>query len=178
MNTKVVPVDGRICCINGCVRKHLARGMCKMHYARWWRHGDANIVTRNPNGSGHFRSDGYIEYMNDGVTKRGQVIAAEKAIGHRLPIGTQVHHADNNPSNNSNDNLVVCPDQSYHRLLHVRMRALTACGDASKRKCQFCKLWDDTKNMTAPGNGRSFHHRECENKSQRKKYKQAKEGRC
>lgn len=31
----------RVCSINGCTRKHLARGYCNLHYHRFARHGNA-----------------------------------------------------------------------------------------------------------------------------------------
>jgi hypothetical protein len=34
---------------------------------------------------------------------------------------------------------VVCPDRSYHKLLHVRQSALAASGHADWRKCWRCK---------------------------------------
>ena len=30
------------CTVEGCDRKHWARGMCKSHYGRWWRTGEAS----------------------------------------------------------------------------------------------------------------------------------------
>ncbi len=34
------------CSVVGCDRSHLARGWCKLHYQRWWTHGDPTIVLR------------------------------------------------------------------------------------------------------------------------------------
>lgn len=33
-------MTARICSIEGCGRKHYARGWCNMHWSRWLRHGD------------------------------------------------------------------------------------------------------------------------------------------
>lgn len=50
-----------------------------------------------------------------------RVIAA-KALGRPLGLREVAHHADCNHKNNRNDNLVICPDASYHALLHARIR--------------------------------------------------------
>lgn len=34
----------RTCELAGCDRKHFGKGLCKMHYTRWWRTGDVNTV--------------------------------------------------------------------------------------------------------------------------------------
>jgi CRISPR/Cas system-associated exonuclease Cas4 (RecB family) len=47
------------------------------------------------------------------------VAVAEAALGKKLPKGAVVHHVDLNPLNNDASNLVVCPSQSYHLLLHA-----------------------------------------------------------
>ena len=52
------------------------------------------------------------------------ILVAEKALGKSLPIRIQVHHVDRNGLNNKNNNLVICQDQAYHSLLHVRQRRL------------------------------------------------------
>ena len=33
-----------VCTFEGCDRKHLSRGWCGTHYARWAKHGDVNVV--------------------------------------------------------------------------------------------------------------------------------------
>lgn len=82
-----------------------------------------------------------------GVTKYEHVHIAETAIGKQLPAGAEVHHVNGIKTENQNTNLVVCPNRSYHRLLHMRTRALDACGNANYIKCWICKKYDDPKNM-------------------------------
>jgi len=82
------------------------------------------------------------------VTALEHVLVAERALGRTLPIGAEVHHVDGDGMNNAGTNLVICPSRAYHRLLHVRQRALDACGHGGWRKCPFCKRYDDTANMS------------------------------
>ena len=81
-----------------------------------------------------------------------------------LPKGAVVHHVNENPSDNSPTNLVVCPNQSYHILLHVRMRAIAACGNPNWRPCSRCTRYDDIENMKF--RRRQYHHIVCESEYQ------------
>lgn len=95
----------------------------------------------------------YRGKLIDGKHKGEHVLIAEKALGHSLPKGVLVHHIDENKKNNANSNLLICPAW-YHNLLHLRLRALRACGDPSWRKCVHCKKWDDTTNLYIWAGGR------------------------
>ena len=91
------------------------------------------------------------------------ILLAEKALGKPLPVGSEVHHF-------TEDQLVICQDQSYHRLLHVRQRALESCGNADWRKCHFCKKYDSPDKMILKKVAKrplvtSMFHRACKNKS-------------
>ena len=67
------------------------------------------------------------------------VIVAESALGRYLPSRAQVHHVDGNEQNNGNGNLVICQDQAYHQLLHVRTRIVRAGGDPNTDGlCKHC----------------------------------------
>jgi hypothetical protein len=68
------------------------------------------------------------------------VVVAEEALGRFLPVGVVVHHFDDNAANNANTNLVICEDQKYHMLLHVRQRVLAAGGSPDTDKiCSTCQ---------------------------------------
>jgi len=78
---------------------------------------------------------------------RAAVLIAEKTLGKPLPIGAVVHHIDENPSNDSSNNLVICQDHLYHKFLHRRVRALRACGNINWIKCSICKKYDNPSNL-------------------------------
>jgi len=67
-------------------------------------------------------------------------LVAEKALGHFLPEGAEIHHHNRKRGDNRNRNLVVCQDVAYHRLIHARMRVLAAGGNPNIHKiCWACR---------------------------------------
>ena len=96
----------------------------------------------------HRANDGYV---------RKHLLMAEKALGKPITKNIIVHH-------HSEDQLVICENQSYHMLLHQRMRAYKACGQANWRKCCICKTWDDPKNLKFNSSSSSGAHSDCSNK--------------
>lgn len=107
------------------------------------------------------RGDGYVGHNVDGKTKLEHVLVAERALGKPLPAGAQVHHWDRDRSNNTPSNLVICPDQSYHRLIHRRMAAMEACGNPNWIPCRLCKKHDDPANLYMSPNKYHAYHRKC-----------------
>ncbi len=95
---------------------------------------------------GHPRSDtnGYVY---------DHILLAEKAFGGPLPPKVEVHH-------HTKEQLVICQDRAYHKLLHMRQRALKAGGKANWRKCKYCKQYDAPENLTF-WLGQSPLHKEC-----------------
>ena len=133
----------RICSIDGCGKIHEARGYCRQHYQQWSWHGEPLKRVRVERGSGWKSNHGY-RLISD---KLEHVLIAERAIGKQLPKGAVVHHVDKNPVNNEPTNLVVCPSQAYHLLIHQRQAAYDACGNASYRKCVYCGEYSDPAGM-------------------------------
>lgn len=47
---EVEMANPRICSIEGCCKRAVARGWCKNHHKRWSRHGDPNVTVKPANG--------------------------------------------------------------------------------------------------------------------------------
>lgn len=137
----------RTCTVAGCNREHVAKGLCSRHWQRMRNNGTLEVSIRG-NGEGTIGS-GYIRHKRGTRPVFAHVEVVENALGKPLPRGAVIHHVDGNGLNNSNDNLVVCENRSYHYLLHVRQRAYEATGDPAKRKCPYCKQYDAVENMVS-----------------------------
>jgi hypothetical protein len=148
-----------ICCVDGCESLAVARGWCGKHWQRWRKNGDPLAMLRRANGEGTVLASGHVQH--GGILDH--VAVAERALGKKLPHGAIVHHVDEDASNNAPANLVICPSQAYHMLIHQRMRALENCGYAHWLKCTICKRYDDPSNMAIYPDGRrqKIAHREC-----------------
>ena len=83
------------------------------------------------------------------TTYSEHTVIAENALGRCLPENAEVHHIDSNRRNNTHENLVICPNHSYHMLLHRRTKALDGCGNASWLRCGICKEWSPPDEMKA-----------------------------
>ena len=101
------------------------------------------------------------------ASKNGTVLEyrleVEKAIGRYLTPKEQVHHHYNKDGSVT---LIACENQKYHSLLHKREEALRYSGHANWFKCNFCKQYDDPKNLSFPKGG-SIYHKLCKNKYER-----------
>lgn len=96
------------------------------------------------------------------------ILLAEKALGKPLPKGVQVHH-------HTPEQLVICQDPGYHKLLHYRQRALAACGHANWKKCAYCRQYDAPENLfVARQKSQPSYHYECRRAFKNKRYAELK----
>lgn len=156
------PLPRNKCIAEGCeaIADHPVSGLCGMHYARRKRNGHLD-ETKRSKGTGTKTWHGYIAIAVNGKKKQAHVIVAEKAIGKPLPLGAEVHHVNEDKSDNRPENLVICQDRAYHKLLHVRATAMAACGNPNFRKCPFCKTYGATEGMRHNKSSRYYYHLKC-----------------
>lgn len=99
-------------------------GLCEAHYQMQRIYGRTKRIM-NYKGNGTIDNQGYVLLSVDGRRVHEHVLLAEKALGKRLPKGAVVHHMNRDRKDNHTPyNLVVCPSQDYHLLLHRRMKEL------------------------------------------------------
>ena len=112
-----------MCLVEGCKNSIIeAKGLCDKHYRRVLRYGRLNLV-RAENGKARTKTrNGYIRVNHNGRLIYEHIVIAEKALGRPLKRPEQVHHLNGIKSDNSPSNLVICPDQVYHKMLHRRSR--------------------------------------------------------
>ena len=131
------------CKLDFCFNDVKSSGLCSRHYEaqRTGRPFLSNEERqpRRKEGTRVRLQSGHIQvHLGDGEFELEHRMIAGVALG-RLLKGTEcVHHVDENPGNNTNTNLVICPDAAYHKLLHRRTDALNACGHADWKRCSLC----------------------------------------
>ena len=107
----------------------------------------------------------------DGRKVHLHVLRAERALGKPLPPGAVVHHADG--SKRDDAPLVICENQAYHFLLHVRMRVQRAGGnpniEALCGRCRTVKPHSDFGIDRSRVDGRDDSCRACNNAKEKKK---------
>jgi hypothetical protein len=153
-------------------RNYPKSGIWKGEYPSWLPgHSRKNKFGSDTNrwkGGTRLDKSGYMLVMNPEHPRSCKgyvyehVLIAERVLGKQLPNGVVIHHSNKQKASNENSNLVICQDNSYHQLLHQRMRAYEACGHASWRKCSYCKNYSPISDVILVQH--HAYHRSCQNK--------------
>ena len=165
------------CAVEDCEKNARRTDLCGMHYARKLRYGRLNLIRRE-NGAGSINKAGYVDVRENGRRTYQHIVVAEKALGRPLPDGAVVHHANENKKDNRPDNLVICPSEAYHQLLHRRMKAIAVCGNPDWRKCWVCQKYDEPSALKFRKNGKQCAHLACEQEKAKQRWEGIKSGKC
>lgn len=113
------------CSVELCDRQRVhSNGLCELHEQRQRRYGRIHTIVAAP-GEGTINRAGYRVLTVEGQRVYEHIALAEEALGKPLPKGAIVHHMNNKPWDNFTPfNLVICPNQDYHLLLHRRAKEL------------------------------------------------------
>lgn len=114
------------CSVEGCNGVVSGKGFCELHRQRFKKYGHPGPAAhrRRANKTGTINSAGYVCVYDEGKYKKMHRLVAEKALGKSLPKTAIIHHLNGNKADNRPCNLVVCPDEAYHNLLHMRQQML------------------------------------------------------
>lgn len=99
--------------------------------------------------------------------KRCYIQMVEQIIGKSLPSKSVIHHINGNRDDNRPRNLVLCQDQAYHMLIHLRMRSIEATGKSNYRMCKYCKKWDSLDKLSTIKKQTTYYHSICHNEQQK-----------
>ena len=123
-------------------RRNISRALAGRVFTDEWRE-KMSLAKSGPNhprwnGGRGTTGEGYIKIKTTDhpfATRGGYVLehrlVAEKSLGRFLRPEEVVHHTNEIRSDNRPENLVICPNNTYHRLIHRRM-------NERRKACQHC----------------------------------------
>jgi len=120
-----------------------------MAFIRTSRYCSQACRGKDMSGAGHplwkggktINGGGYVSVSTaPNVRRREHIMIAERALGHSLPPRAVVHHIDEDTTNNRPENLIICENNGYHKLLHARARRIKDTGSLDLKRCPDCNL--------------------------------------
>lgn len=171
----------RVCTVEGCGRTgKIVRGLCRMHYARWQRHGDALVVVATVRGSVRvesveFNGITFRRYPDSAVASHrryfspgGQWIKQGVGALHQevwkahhgpIPPGWHVHHRGDY-GDNSIDNLECLP-RAAHEQEHSASRS--AYGTSARQLAHLDRIRHLASAWHRSPAGREWHRQHARN---------------
>ena len=113
----------KICKIKGCDKKHIARGCCPMHYARFMGKNKTSLNAPNQHphyGQGwHIDKDGYKQIRIGEKSIREHRYVMEKHLGRKISHTEVVHHINGKILDNRIENLQIMSFRE-HQKTHIQ----------------------------------------------------------
>ena len=106
----------RTCDIDGCESEHIAKGFCRKHYLRNYRHGSPHTILYR-RGQPSIDGRGYMVRWKDGKLHKEHRLIMEASLGRKLTKGEHVHHRNGVRTDNRLENLEVI-DKHEHVSMH------------------------------------------------------------
>jgi hypothetical protein len=113
------------CSIPGCLKKHMAKKLCSMHYQRLKQNGDPKVLGHASPGSGFKTSTGYWAFEKTINGKRIVTLEHRKVwqeFNGQIPDGVIVHHKNENKLDNRIENLQLITKSEHNTLHHSGKR--------------------------------------------------------
>lgn len=129
----------KTCSVDGCTKPTEKRGWCGMHYRRWQRHGDVEILRKRPNGSGcvYIDAEGYFRVQFGRKSQKLHRLIMEAIVGRPLLRSEHVHHKDENKLNNNPENLELLPAAKHISIHHLGVPD-HGINSSTQRYCKCC----------------------------------------
>lgn len=115
-------------------------------------------------------STGYLRF---GSKKHLHRWIVERVLGRKLKSTEIVHHINYNKLDNRRQNLLVCPNQAYHKLIHARTDMINSNINPNIyhfcSSCRAVKLKELFPKNRSEWNGVNHNCRDCSNAKRREK---------
>uniref|UniRef100_A0A6M3LJK6 Putative homing endonuclease n=1 Tax=viral metagenome TaxID=1070528 RepID=A0A6M3LJK6_9ZZZZ len=124
------------------------RGISGGRHPLYGKTGESSSAWKGGRISDEGRRADYVRNHGRTSYRSSARIIAESALGRTMKKTEIVHHINGDPSDDRNENLLVC-DRKYHKFLHSRMWLLSKTGNKELLYPDFYvrEYWDELKSI-------------------------------